>query len=105
MKPWGVAGIVDHRAADSAPGVVLPKLDRVGPTDDPFLGPVQRVATGLVGYPVLVGVPERASLDDHHPPTVPGQPLGQHRSTRASPDDNQVDLVIVAVSSHGGLAR
>ena len=62
------------------------------------------VAARLVGHPVLVGVPERARLEDHDPPAAAGQPLGEHRAARAGTDDHQVDLVVVGVAAHGRLA-
>ena len=68
-------------------------------TDDPLLGPVELVRPGLIGDPVLVGVPERARLDDHDPPALPGQALRQHRPAGARADDEQVDLVVVAVAT------
>ena len=62
------------------------------------------MGAGLVGYPVLVGVPERAGLDDHDPPPGPGQALGQYRPARSGADDADVDLVAVVVAGHGALA-
>lgn len=104
MEPRGVAGVVDHGAAHPTPGVVLAQLDRVGTADDALLGPVQRMGAGLVGHPVLVGVPERAGLQDHHPPAGAGQPLRQHRAAGAGADHDQVDLVVVGVAAHGPFA-
>lgn len=101
VEPRGVAGVVHHGAAHPAPGVVLAQLNWVVTADDALLGPVQRVGAGLVGHPVLVGVPERAGLEDHDPPARTRQPLRQHRATGAGPDDHQVDLVVVAVAAHG----
>ena len=69
-----------------------------------FLVPVQLVRAGLVGDPVLIGMPERAGLDDHDPPSGPGQALGQDRSSGAGADDADVDLVGVVVAAHGVLA-
>ena len=99
MKAWAVAGVVDHRPADAAARVVLAHLDRVGAADDPLLVPVQRVRAGLVGDPVLVGMPERAGLDDHDPPPGAGQALSEHRSAGSGADDAQVDLVGVVVAA------
>ena len=82
MKARAVAGVVDHRAADAVAGVVLAELDRVLAADDPLLGPVELVRAGLVGDPVLVGIPERARLEHHHLPAAAGQPLGQRRRRR-----------------------
>ena len=47
-----VAGVVDHRPAHAAAGVVRAQRDRVGAGDDPRLGPVQVVRAGLVADPV-----------------------------------------------------
>ena len=104
MEAGAVPGVVDHRPAHAATGVVLAHLDRVGAADDALLGPVQLVRAGLVGDPVLVGMPERAGLDDHDPPAGPGQALGQHRAAGAGADDAHVDLVGVVVAAHGVLA-
>src|SRR5204862_6739258 len=49
-----VARVVDHRAADAAPRVVLAELHRVLAAGDPLVGPVELVRAGLVGDPVLV---------------------------------------------------
>ena len=99
-----VAGVVHHRPADAPAGVVLAQLDRVRAADDPLLGPVEVVAAGLVGHPVLVRVPERAGLQDHDPPAVPGQPLGEHGPAGTGADDHQVDLVVVVEPAHRRLA-
>ncbi len=105
VEPGGVTGVVHHRTADAATGVVLAQLDRVRAADDAVLGPVQLVRPGLVGHPVLVGVPERAGLENDDVPAVPGQPLGQHRTARAGADDDQVHLFPGGVLTHGVLAR
>jgi len=105
MEAGGVAGVVDHRAADAAAGVVLAQFDRVVAADDALLGPVQLVGTGLVGDPVLVGVPERPGLEDDDLPAVPGQPLREHRAAGPGADDDQVDLLARRVATHRVLAR
>ena len=69
MKARAVAGVVDHRAADPVPAVVLAELDRVGAAGDPLVGPVEPVRSGLVGDPVLVGIPERPRLEHHDLPS------------------------------------
>jgi len=48
VKARGEPRVVDHRAADAAPAVVLAQLDRVLPADDPLLGPVEGVRASLV---------------------------------------------------------
>ena len=93
VEAGGVAGVVDHRPADSATRVVFAHLDGVGAPDNPFLIPVQLVRSGLVGDPVLVGMPERASFDDHDPPAGPGQTLGQDGTSGPGADDADVDLL------------
>jgi len=100
VEPGAVAGVVHHRPADAATGVVAAHRDRVGAADDPLLRPVQLVRAGLVAHPVLVGVPERARLEDDDLPAVPGQPLGEHRPAGAGADDDEVDLVAVGVPRH-----
>ena len=104
MEAGGVSGVVHHRPAHAASRVVLAHLDGVCAADDPLLVPVQLVRAGLVGDPVLVGMPERAGLDDHDPPSGPGQALGQDRPSGAGADDANVDLVAVVVAAHGVLA-
>lgn len=103
VEARGVAGVVHHGAADAASGVVLSHLDGVGAADDTFLVPVQLVRAGLVGHPVLVGMPEGPGFDDHDPPTGPGQALGQDRPAGARADNADVDLVGVVVTAHGVL--
>jgi len=104
MKPRRVAGVVDHRAPDAAPGVVLAQLDRIGAADHALLGPVELMRAGLVRDPVLVGVPERPGLDDHDPPTVARETLGEHRAPGAGADDDQINLVGFGVARHRVLA-
>jgi hypothetical protein len=43
MEPRAVAGVVDHRAADSVAAVVLPELDGIRSARDALIGPVQPV--------------------------------------------------------------
>ncbi|MDT7706888.1 MAG: hypothetical protein QOG20_2495 [Pseudonocardiales bacterium] len=105
VEAGGVAGVVHHRPADAAAGVVLAQLDRVGPADHAVLGPVQLMAARLVRHPVLVGVPERARLQDHDPPPAARQALSKHGPARTRADDDQIDLVTVGVAAHGLLSR
>ena len=102
VKAGGVAGVVHHRSADPAPGVVRAQRDRVGAADLARLGPVQGVRAAFVGDPVGVGVPERAGVQADDPPAGPGQPLGEHAAAGAGADDHQVDLVVVGVAAHVG---
>jgi hypothetical protein len=90
VEPRGVARVVDHRAADAAPGVVRAHRHRVGSRDDPRVGPVQVVRARLVAHPVGVRVPERAGVQGRYPPPGPGQPLQQDRAARAAAHDDQV---------------
>ena len=89
MEPWRVAGVVDHGAADAAPGVVLAQLDRVVAAENALLRPVQGMRAGLVGNPVLVGMPERAGLQYHDAPARSRQPLREYRPAGAGPDDDR----------------
>ena len=91
VKARAVAGVVDHRAADAVPAVVLAELDRVGSADDPLLGPVQPVRARLVGHPVLVRVPERPGLEHDHLPAAAREPLRERASAGAGADDHEVD--------------
>ena len=100
MEARRVAGVVDHRAADPVPGVVLAQLDRVVAADDALVRPVEVVRAFLVGDPVLVGVPEGAALEHDDPPARAREPLGEHRAAGAAADDQQVDLVLVAEAAH-----
>src|SRR5580658_8054558 len=52
VKTWGVAGVVNHRAAHSAAGVIRAKRDRIVASDDPRIGPVQVMRTRLITDPV-----------------------------------------------------
>ena len=65
-----------------------------------LVGPVQVRRAFLVGDPVAVGIPERAALEHDDPPAGAGQPLGEHAAAGAAADDQQVDLVVVAVARH-----
>ena len=85
MKARRVAGVVDHRTANPTPAVILPQFDRVGTPDHAVLRPVQGMRARLVGDPVLIGVPERASLDDDHSPPLTGQDVGRAPSHRRLP--------------------
>ena len=103
VKARGEAGVVDHRAADAAAAVVLAELDRVLAADHPRLGPVELVRAGLVGDPVLVGVPERPGLQHEDPPASAREALGERRAAGAGADDQHVDRLVVACS--GACAR
>ena len=100
MEARGVAGVVDHRAADAAPGVVRTHRHRIGARDHPRIRPVQVVRSGLVADPVGIGVPERPGVERRHPPARPGQSLRQDRAARAAAHDHQVDLVGVRELPH-----
>ncbi len=100
VKARGVAGVVDHRAADAAPGVVLAELHGVLPADYPWLGPVQRVGAGLVGDPVGVWVPERPGLQHEDLPASAGQALGERGAAGARADDQHVNRVFGFVAAH-----
>ena len=102
MEPGRVAGVVDHRAADSAAGVVGAHRHRVGAADHPRLGPVQVMGPGLVADPVGVGVPERPRVQADDPPAAPGHPLQQGRAAGPAAHHDQVDHVAVGVPAHVG---
>ena len=95
-----VAGVVHHRPADSAAGVVGPQRHRVVAGDDPRFGPVQVVRAGLVADPVGVRVPERSRVQGDDLPAGAGQALEHGGPARAAPDDHQVDLVGVGEAAH-----
>src|SRR5438270_2035513 len=100
MEPRTVAGVVNHGAAHAAARVVLAQLDWVFSADDALLRPIQGMGAGLVGDPVLAGMPERAGFEYHDPPAGARQPLREHRAAGARPDDQQVHRVVVAVAPH-----
>jgi hypothetical protein len=100
MEPRRVAGVVHHRPADAAAGVVRAERDGISAADLARLGPVQRVRSPLVGHPVGVGVPERTGVQAHDAPAGPGQPLGEHAAPGSGADDHQVHLVTVGVVAH-----
>ena len=81
VKPRRVAGVVHHRPADSAAGVVGAQRDRVVAGDHPRFGPVQVVRAGFVADPVRVRIPERSGVQRDHVPAGAGQPL-QHAWSR-----------------------
>ena len=94
---------MDHRSAHTATQLFF-HLDRVGAADDPLLVPVEPMGSGFVGDPVLVGMPERTSFDDHDLPALASDALGQHGATRARSDDTEIDLVTIAVVAHRPLS-
>ena len=100
VETRGVPGVVHHRAADPAAGVVRAHRDRIGPADHPRVGPVQPVRAGLVTDPVRVRVPERARVQGRDPPARPGQPLQQYRAACPAAHDDQVDLIGVREPPH-----
>ena len=105
MEAGAVAGVVHHGSSDAAAGIVLAHFDGVRAAHNALLRPVQGVAARLVGHPVLVGVPERARLQDHDPPAPAGQALGQNRASRPGADHHQVHLFSFGVADHRVLAR
>ena len=100
MKSRAVAGVVDHRAADPVPAVVLAELDRIRAAGDAVVGPVEPVRSGFVGDPVLVGIPERAGLEHHDLPAASRQPLSERAAAGARADDHEVDRERVVVARH-----
>ena len=54
----------------------------------------------LVGDPVLVGIPEGASVEHDDPPARSRETLREDRSSGAAADDQQIDLVLVAEAPH-----
>ncbi len=100
MEAWGVAGVVDHGSADASAGVVRPERDRVLPADHPRIGPEEPMGPGFVGDPVLVRLPPRAGVDQHHAPAGTGQALGQHGAARAGADDDDVDDLLGGIVAH-----
>ena len=87
METRGVAGVVAHRAADAAAGVVLAEFDRVASADHPLWVQYSSSRAGLVGDPVLVGMPERSGFEDDDLPALPGEPLGQDAPAGPGADD------------------
>ena len=102
VQPRGIAGVVDHRPADAAAGVVRAERHRVVAGDDARLGPVQVVRAGLVANPVLVRVPERAGVQGGDAPAAARQPLRERGAARATANDDQVELVGVGEAAHPG---
>ena len=102
VETGGVAGEVDHRAADAPARVIGAERHRVVARYDPRLVPVQLVGTRFVADPVPVGIPERAGLEHHYPPPIAGQALGQDAASGATTHDDQVDLLVVVVAAHVG---
>ena len=100
MKPRAVSGVVHHRAADPAPGVVGAQRHRVGAADLARIGPEQHVRAAFVADPVGVGIPERAGVQDDDAPAGTGQPLRQSRPAGTGADDDDVDLVGVVEAAH-----
>ncbi len=100
VQPRCVTGVVDHRPAHSAAGVVRPQRDRVLATDLARLGPVQRMCPTLVGHPVGVGIPERPGIQADDPPACPGEPLREHTAAGARTDHDQIHLVAIGVAAH-----
>lgn len=100
VEPRHVAGIVNHGAADAAPGVVGAQRHRVVSGDDARFCPVQMVRARLVADPVGLRIPERPGVQRHDPPPGASQPLREHPATGAAADHDQVDLVGVLETPH-----
>ncbi len=100
MESRCVTGVVDHRAADPAARVVLAELDRILASDDPLLCPVEQVRSGLVGDPVLVGIPERSGFQHQHAPATTRQALSKGRTASPGADDQHVNRVISLEAAH-----
>ncbi len=95
-----VAGVVHHRPADAASGVVRAQRDGVAAADLARFGPVQRVRPALVGDPVPVRVPERPGVQADHLPAGAGQALGEDAAAGTGAHHHQVDLVLEVVAAH-----
>ncbi len=82
MEARRVAGVVHHRSADAAPRVVRTHRHRIRAADESRIGPVERVRTALVAYPVGFRIPERAGIERDDAPPRAGQPLRQRSRRR-----------------------
>jgi hypothetical protein len=83
-----------HRAsADSLAGVVVAERQRVFSAGDSEVVPIELVRTGLIRYPVALGIPERTCLETYDREARPGETLEQYSTRRAYPDEGEVDLV------------
>ena len=100
VKARCVAGVVDHRSPDAASRVVGAERNRVGPADDPRLGPIEAMRTPLVADPVGIGIPERAGIETHDGDPGAGQALDEGGSPGPAADDDHVDFVVFVVVTH-----
>ena len=100
MEAGCIAGEMHHGASDAPPRVVAAELDRMRARDDPGLVPVQLVRSRLVADPVLVRIPERPCVEDHHAPPLPGQSLRQDGASGSAPDDHNVDFFVMSIATH-----
>ena len=100
MEAGRIAREMHHGASDAPPRVVAAEFDGMRARDDARLVPVQLVRSSLVTDPVLVGIPERPCVEDHHAPPLPGQSLRQDGASGSAPDDHNVDLFVMPIATH-----
>src|SRR5919201_1462812 len=90
-----------HGAAANTPAaVVFPQRERVLPTNNAQIIPVQLMRAGLVADPVALGVPEGAGVEAHDAEAGLGQPLQHHTTARAEADDAEVHLLVVWAAAY-----
>src|SRR5919199_6845404 len=90
-----------HGAAANAPAaIVFAQCERVLPSNNAQIIPVQLVRAGLVTDPVTLRVPEGAGVEAHDAEAGLGQPLQHHTAARAEADDAEVHLPVVWVAAH-----
>src|SRR6185437_2281293 len=72
-----VAGVVHHRAADAAAGVVGSERHWIASADLSRLRPEEAMGTPLVADPISVGIPEGSGIEAHDLPPGTRETLGQ----------------------------
>ena len=102
VEPRGVAGVVDHRTAYAAAGVVRAQRHGVDRHRSGAARSSRGVCAALVGDPVGVGIPERACVQADDPPPGARQPLGEYTASCSGSDDDQIHLVAIVVAAHVG---
>src|SRR5919201_6329536 len=93
-----------HGAAANTPAaIVFPQCERVLPSNNAQIIPVQLVRAGLVADPVALRVPEGAGVEAHDAEAGLGQSLQHHTTARAEADDAEIYLLFVRVAAHRGV--
>jgi hypothetical protein len=92
---------MNRATANASATIIGAKCQRIPPTGDAQLIPIQIVRARFIADPIALGIPERTGFESDHAESRTGQPLQQHAACRPNADYAEVYLLIIFVTAHG----